>query len=101
MISLHSARFLYNARLSIAMARSRRDLGSTRLWMVEDLLVLFICKEDINLTTGCWSLMEKPTTTRRFPTIWPRCLYNARIWNVMARSRWAMGYSRLWVVLDL
>jgi hypothetical protein len=98
MISLHSTSFLYNATLSIALARIRQDLGSTRLWMVEDLLVLFICKEDINLTTGCWSLMEKRTG---FPTIWPRFLYNARIWNVMARSRWAIVYSRLWMVLDL
>jgi hypothetical protein len=31
------ARFMYDAIISTVMARSRRDLGESRLWLVENL----------------------------------------------------------------
>jgi hypothetical protein len=40
LISQSLTRFLYNARILNVMARSRRDLGSSRLWLVEDLQLI-------------------------------------------------------------
>jgi hypothetical protein len=37
-------RFLYNARILNVVARSRRDLGSSRLWLVEDLQLIRCAK---------------------------------------------------------
>jgi hypothetical protein len=36
-----------------------------------------------------------------FSNYFTRFVYNARIWTVMARSRWDLGYSRLLLVEDL
>jgi hypothetical protein len=61
-------------------------------------MVESIFKDDVNLMAGCGSWIENYTL---FPTIWLDFLYNAGIWNVMTRSRWDIGYSRLCLAEDL
>jgi hypothetical protein len=46
-----------------------------------------VCQDDINLMAGCLT----------FTHYLARYLYNARIWTVMARSIWDLGYGRLWL----
>jgi hypothetical protein len=87
-------RFLYNARIFNVMARTRRDLGSSRFRLVEYLDV----KRWYQLYSRLLVLDEKPQLISRCLT---RFMYNARILNVMARTRRDLALSRFRLVEDL
>jgi hypothetical protein len=61
-------------------------------------LVDYICKADVNLEIEVLVYVKKPQAIQCYLT---RFLYNARISNVMVRTRWDLGSSTSGPVEDL
>ena len=80
------------------MARSRWDLGYSRLWLVEDLWWVLFAKM-ISTSQPVVGLGWR--TTLFFQLFAQLSLYNTRIWTVMARSICNLGNSRILCNEDL